>query len=157
MCMLLPPYRCRAWIRPSTVPWGPHSLAVLRASAPLSTMTLPGKSLLDPHSCVSAVSPGWRAAASLSRAVRAVLSLVRISSGPWPPLGLENSRWVNLACRWRRALAGVRLLSAAIMPKGVDWEVPSAARAMRFIALWYSPSTPTPPFQVSSAVYGMVT
>ena len=47
-------------------------------------------------------------------------------------------------------------LSAATMPRGVDRKSPRVDLPIRFISLWYSPSTPLPPFQVSSAAYNIV-
>ena len=44
------------------------------------------------------------------------------------------------AWRWlRSALAGVWPLSAATMPSGVDWKVPSVALPILLKAFWYSP------------------
>lgn len=53
-------------------------------------------------------------------------------------------------------MPGVRPLSAAGMPWGVERRAPRVDPAMRLIARWYSPSMPFWPLQVSSDVVGRV-
>ena len=107
--------------------------------------------------CGSIVSLWCSPAAALSLIVRAAPSGSSISPGSWPSLGLAYSLWANLAyLKLSRALAGVRTLSAATIPSGVDRNAPNVDLPIWLIAFWYSHSMFFPPFQVSSAAYSIV-
>ena len=92
-----------------------HSLAILSAGS-RSSMMMPGKL----HPCPSEV-PSLLMAATLLRRAVSVESRPEISSGPCLPRGLATRSCAKRARWWsRRALAGVKPLSAMMMPRGVD-------------------------------------
>lgn len=111
--------------RPQGIPARFPTFGRREGDLPPLTSTLPGKDWDPSCLCSSAVSPGRRAAAPRSLAVKAALRLSITSSGSYRSRGWERSRCANRALRrLRGAPAGVSLLSAATIPSGVDRKAP---------------------------------